>query len=95
MTTSLTKNAAAEYGAQGLRINCVDPAYIETPFARRPPAGAEAALVSKHPLGRLGQPDEVAPLVCFLLPRNRAARRLDSAPSPSVASVAWRGHSAQ
>ena len=28
----LTKNAAAEYGAQGLRINCVGPAYIETPL---------------------------------------------------------------
>jgi NAD(P)-dependent dehydrogenase (short-subunit alcohol dehydrogenase family) len=28
----LTKNAAAEYGPQGLRINCVGPAYIETPL---------------------------------------------------------------
>ena len=63
----LTKNAAAEYGPQGLRINCVGPAYIETPLLAGLPAEMKAALVAKHPLGRLGQPEEVAPLVCFLL----------------------------
>jgi NAD(P)-dependent dehydrogenase (short-subunit alcohol dehydrogenase family) len=63
----LTKNAAAEYGLHGLRINCVGPAYIETPLLAAIPAEVKAALVAKHPLGRLGQPEEVAPLVCFLL----------------------------
>jgi NAD(P)-dependent dehydrogenase (short-subunit alcohol dehydrogenase family) len=63
----LTKNAAAEYGPQGLRINCVGPAYIETPLLAAIPAEVKAALVARHPLGRLGQPEEVAPLVCFLL----------------------------
>lgn len=63
----LTKNAAAEYGPQGLRINCVGPAYIDTPLLENLPAAHRSALIARHPLGRLGRPEEVASLVCFLL----------------------------
>ncbi|MDD9207010.1 glucose 1-dehydrogenase [Georgenia sp. 10Sc9-8] len=63
----LTKNAAAEYGRQGLRINCVGPAYIETPLLENLPPELKQQLVTRHPLGRLGRPDEVSHLVCFLL----------------------------
>lgn len=63
----LTKNAAAEYGPQGLRINCVGPAYIDTPLLAELPDDVREGLAARHPLGRLGQPQEVAPLVRFLL----------------------------
>lgn len=63
----LTKNAAAEYGPQGLRINCVGPAYIDTPLLGNLPDEARTQLVSRHPLGRLGRAEEVAKVVRFLL----------------------------
>ncbi|OZB89267.1 MAG: hypothetical protein B7X41_03675 [Microbacterium sp. 14-71-5] len=64
----ITKNAAAEYGPQGLRINSVGPGYIMTPLLTNS-LGPDVLemLRGKHPLGRLGQPTEVAHLVCFLL----------------------------
>ncbi len=62
-----TKNAAAEYGPQGLRINCVGPAYIDTPLLANLPQDVREQLVARHPLGRLGRADEVAKVVRFLL----------------------------
>ncbi|KSU76178.1 NAD(P)-dependent dehydrogenase, short-chain alcohol dehydrogenase family [Pseudarthrobacter enclensis] len=64
----VTKNAAAEYGAQGLRINSVGPGYIATPLLdKNLNEEAKQGLMAKHPLGRLGTAEEVAHLVCFLL----------------------------
>lgn len=63
----VTRNAAAEYGPQGLRINCVGPGYIDTPLLDALPPEQKEALVAKHPLGRLGRAEEVAALVLFLL----------------------------
>ncbi|WP_349898146.1 SDR family NAD(P)-dependent oxidoreductase [Parafrigoribacterium soli] len=63
----LTKNAAAEYGAQGLRVNAVGPGYIATPLLDAAPKELIDGLAAKHPLGRLGQAQEVANLTTFLL----------------------------
>lgn len=63
----ITRNAAAEYGPEGLRINCVGPGYIDTPLLAELPDEQRKALAGKHPLGRLGKPEEVASLVCYLL----------------------------
>jgi NAD(P)-dependent dehydrogenase (short-subunit alcohol dehydrogenase family) len=63
----LTKNAAAEYGAQGLRVNAIGPGYIDTPLLAAAPKEVIDGLEAKHPLGRLGQPDEIANVTTFLL----------------------------
>lgn len=64
----LTKTAAVEYAAQGVRINSVGPAFIHTPMisALEQDKGTEQMLVSQHPIGRLGRPEEVAELVLWL-----------------------------
>lgn len=64
----LTKNAALEYAAQGIRVNAVAPGFVETPLVTEglTPLGRRT-LVRAHPLGRLGLPAEVAELVVFLL----------------------------
>ncbi len=64
----LTKAAALEYATQGVRINAVGPAFVETPLIS-PVTGDKAAhdaLVAQHPIGRLGRVEEVAELVLWL-----------------------------
>jgi len=63
----LTKAAALEYSAQGIRINSVGPGYIDTPLLEALPREAYEALKGLHPIGRLGKSEEVAALVAFLL----------------------------
>lgn len=65
----LTKSAAIEYGKKGLRVNAVCPAVIDTEMFQRAaesdPRKAEYA-ASMHPVGRIGQPEEVAAAVLYL-----------------------------
>jgi len=67
----LTKNAALEYGTQGIRVNSVHPGFIDTPLIGA--AGIEKGgetwdmIAGKHAMNRWGQPGEVAELVLWLL----------------------------
>ena len=64
----LTKNAAIEYATQGIRVNAVGPAFIRTRLIaalENDPQSLDM-LVSLHPMGRLGESNEVAELVTFL-----------------------------
>ena len=64
----LTRTAALEYSAAGVRVNAVGPAFIHTPMiaALEQDAGVNQFLVAQHPIGRLGRPEEVAELVLWL-----------------------------
>ncbi|GAA0289010.1 3-oxoacyl-ACP reductase FabG [Kineococcus aurantiacus] len=63
----LTKNAALEYSAQGVRVNAVGPGFIRTPLLEANLTDeAQAALAAQHATGRLGTPEEVAALTAFL-----------------------------
>ncbi|OJY81749.1 MAG: short-chain dehydrogenase [Sphingobacteriales bacterium 44-15] len=62
----LTQNAAIEYAAKGIRINAVGPAFINTPLLDNMDAATKQMLVSLHPIGRLGEANEVAELVAWL-----------------------------
>lgn len=63
----LTKSAAIEYSAQGVRVNSVGPGFISTPLLDKNLDQATLEyLATMHPIGRLGTPQEVANLVAFL-----------------------------
>ncbi|MFE0103736.1 SDR family NAD(P)-dependent oxidoreductase [Streptomyces sp. NPDC059009] len=63
----LTKTAAIEYAAQGIRVNAVGPGFVDTPLLADADTGVRDLLTSLHPAGRLGTPEEVAELTAFLL----------------------------
>jgi NAD(P)-dependent dehydrogenase (short-subunit alcohol dehydrogenase family) len=63
----LTKNAALEHAADGIRVNAVGPGFIRTPLVEASmDAEALAFLEGLHALGRLGTSEEVAELVAWL-----------------------------
>jgi NAD(P)-dependent dehydrogenase (short-subunit alcohol dehydrogenase family) len=63
----LTRTAALEYAARKIRVNAVGPAFIKTPLIEKNMTDeSRAALVGLHPIGRLGESEEVAELVTWL-----------------------------
>ena len=62
----LSKNIGAEYAQKNIRCNAVGPGYIQTPLLDAADAEMIEVIKSKHPMNRLGKPEEVADLVVFL-----------------------------
>ena len=64
----LTKSLAAEWGARGVRVNAVAPTYVNTPMTAlaRTNRAMFDAWIDNTPMGRMGEPDEIAAVVLFL-----------------------------
>lgn len=69
---AMTMSLALDHVGDNIRVNCVCPATIDTPMVKaqiegKPDVQAEIdALIAKHPIGRLAQPEEVAAAIAFL-----------------------------
>jgi NAD(P)-dependent dehydrogenase (short-subunit alcohol dehydrogenase family) len=65
----LTLSAAATYASRNIRVNCVAPGLTATPLAARITSNEAALKASQamHALGRIGQPEEVASALAWLL----------------------------
>jgi NAD(P)-dependent dehydrogenase (short-subunit alcohol dehydrogenase family) len=69
---AMTRSMAVDLASRGIRVNAICPGTIDTPMYRRhlasspDPAAIEREAIRRHPLGRIGRPDEVADAVSFL-----------------------------
>lgn len=70
--TAFTKQVAVQYAGTGVRCNCVCPGTVDSPWVGRlldeteDPAATRAALIARQPMGRLGQPEEIARAALYL-----------------------------
>ena len=64
----ITRTAALEYARQGIRVNCVCPGYIRTPMTAQSMSDPDrlAQMIAREPIGRVGNPEEVAAAVMWL-----------------------------
>ncbi|MGC9100945.1 MAG: 3-oxoacyl-[acyl-carrier-protein] reductase [Caldisericum sp.] len=62
----LTKTWAKEFGKKGIRVNAVAPGFIKTPMTEKVPDKVIEYMVSKTPMGRMGEAREVANAILFL-----------------------------
>ena len=68
----ITRSVAIDYARDGVRCNAICPAMVDTPsLAQRintfpDPEAARAMFISRHPIGRLGRPEEIAAMAAYL-----------------------------
>lgn len=70
----LVRAAAASYASRGIRVNAVAPGLVRTPLAGRLVASEQAveASAQMHPLGRIGEPEDLAGALALLLDREQS-----------------------
>ena len=66
VATGITKHLAVEWAARGIRVNAVAPGTITTEAVADLPEEYKAPMKEAHPIGRLGEPSEVANAILFL-----------------------------
>jgi NAD(P)-dependent dehydrogenase (short-subunit alcohol dehydrogenase family) len=68
----LTKSLAMDFVKEGIRVNCICPATVDTPSLRQrianaiDPEAARRAFIARQPMGRLGTPEEIAAMALYL-----------------------------
>jgi len=62
----LTKSASRELASRGITVNAVAPGYIETDMTGKLPQEVQDGILTQIPLGRMGQPEDVAAVVVYL-----------------------------
>lgn len=62
----MTRALAREIGSRNITVNCVAPGFIDTDMTKALGEGQHEALLTQIPLGRLGQPEDIANAVAFL-----------------------------
>jgi NAD(P)-dependent dehydrogenase (short-subunit alcohol dehydrogenase family) len=64
---SLTRNMALDYAGDQVRVNCLCPGFVNTPLLASISPERRAKLTALHPLGRMGEPEDIAPMALFLI----------------------------
>jgi NAD(P)-dependent dehydrogenase (short-subunit alcohol dehydrogenase family) len=64
---SLTLNMALDYAADRVRVNCLCPGFVNTPLLASISPERRAKLTALHPLGRMGEVEDIAPMALFLI----------------------------
>ncbi len=66
VASGITKHLAVEWADQGIRVNAVAPGTIQTEAVAELPEDYKEPMKQAHPIGRLGEPSEVAKAILFL-----------------------------